>query len=364
MKRRGLHYDEEHAFLREEARRWLGERCPIQEVRRLAEDPRGDDPRVWQELAELGWLGLLVPEAHGGAGLGAVHLAVLSEECGRRLFPSPLLATQLAGLVLARAGSDAQREAWLPGICDGTVVAACAHLHPGLGEPAVVLEDGRIHGDVPHVWSAGSADLLLVPARTVSGTRFVCVGREQGRVVPEIGLDPSRRQGRVRLEGVSVTSDAILERDAEAVWEEVLPWMLTALSAEMAGGADALLVMTSEYAATRQQFGKAIGAFQGVKHPLANVLVGVEQLRSLVYGAATALERGAKDGALLAHMAKAQASDVYPFAASRAIQFHGGYGFTDDCDAHLYLRRAQCSRPAFGDAAWHRRRIAGHLLGA
>jgi alkylation response protein AidB-like acyl-CoA dehydrogenase len=198
--------------------------------------------------------------------------------------------------------------------------------------------------------------------RTGAGLRFACVSRESCDVVAETGLDPSRRQGRVRIEAAPLGAAAFLERDADEVWSEVLPWLLTALSAEMAGGADALLVMTAEYAATRQQFGKAIGAFQGVKHPLANVLIGVEQLRSLVYGAATALDRGASDAPLFASMAKAQASEVYPFAASRAIQFHGGYGFTDDCDAHLYLRRAQCSRPALGNAGWHRARVAERLL--
>ena len=142
----------------------------------------------------------------------------------------------------------------------------------------------------------------------------------------------------------------------------MLPTAWVALAAEMAGGADALLEMTAAYAATREQFGKPIGAFQGVKHPLVNVLIGVEQTRSLVYAAASALAEDAPEAPLLARMAKAHANEVYPFAASRAVQFHGGYGFTEDCDAHLYLRRAQCSRAAFGSSREHRAAIAAALL--
>jgi len=181
-------------------------------------------------------------------------------------------------------------------------------------------------------------------------------------VEAELGLDPSRRQGRVRMAGVALAPDAVMPRDAEAVWREVLPWILVGLSAEMAGGTDTLLSMTAEYAATRRQFDRAIGSFQAVKHPLVDVLMDLEKLRSLVYAAATAADDGAEDALLLARMAKAQASEVYPFAAGRAVQLHGGYGFTEECDAHLFLRRAQCSRPAFGDARHHRARIADAVL--
>jgi alkylation response protein AidB-like acyl-CoA dehydrogenase len=131
----------------------------------------------------------------------------------------------------------------------------------------------------------------------------------------------------------------------------------------MAGGADALLAMTSAYTATREQFGKPIGSFQAVKHPLVNVLVGVESLRSLVYAAATALDGGSEDAESLARMAKAKANEVYVFAASRAVQLHGGFGFTLDCDAQLYFKRAQSVRPAFGDSIEHRRWLANQLLG-
>jgi len=144
--------------------------------------------------------------------------------------------------------------------------------------------------------------------------------------------------------------------------DRLVAWACVALAAEMAGGADALLAMTAAYAATREQFGKPIGSFQAVKHPLVNVLVGVESLRSLVYAAASALDAESADAEALARMAKAHACDVYVFAASRAVQLHGGFGFTLDCDAHLYLKRAQTTRPAFGDAMQQRRWLADRLM--
>jgi acyl-CoA dehydrogenase len=361
-------YDEEHAQLREQARRWLAAHCDASEIRRLADDPRGDDPAQWRELAEMGWCGLLIDEEYGGAGLGATHLAVLMEECGRRLLPSPLLPTLIATALIGAAATSAQKERWLPAIAAGEKVASFGHVNSAGGwepidTPVRVDGSGRIEGELCHVWGGAVADLILAPVRTSTGLRFAAMDREHFDVEAEIGLDPSRRQARIRIGG-ALPDDVLLSESVESVWSKLFPTILLGLSAEMAGGADALVQMTAEYTATREQFGKAIGSFQAIKHPLVDVLVGVEQLRSLVYSAATAIDTGQDDALLLARYAKAQASDVYPSAASRAIQFHGGYGFTEDCDAHLYLRRAQCSRPAFGDARHQRAHIADAILGA
>jgi alkylation response protein AidB-like acyl-CoA dehydrogenase len=165
----------------------------------------------------------------------------------------------------------------------------------------------------------------------------------------------------VRLE--SAPCD-VLAGEAGAAWLAWCAWAQTAIAAEMAGGTDAALAMTAEYARTRVQFDRPIGSFQAIKHSLVNVLVALEQLRSLVYGAASALDVGDPGAPLLARMAKAAASDTYPFGCSRAVQFHGGYGFTEDCDAHLYLRRALASRSAFGDARQQHAAIAAALLDA
>jgi alkylation response protein AidB-like acyl-CoA dehydrogenase len=329
--------DEEHAQLRTEARRWLDERFPIARVRALAESDAGEDPADWRELAALGWLGLCVPEKHGGAGLGAVHLAVLLEETGRRLLPCPLLSSTLAALALVQGGSEEQKARWLP-----PLVA---------GETRFAFAAGR-----RHVAGAQLADRLV--AR--SGDEFALVDAREARIEPELVLDRTRRSGRLE---VAAEPGARLTATADELLARLTPWACLALAAEMAGGADALLAMTSAYAATREQFGKPIGSFQAVKHPLVNVLIGIEGLRSLVYAAATALDAGDPDAETLARMAKAKACDVYVFAASRAVQLHGGFGFTLDCDAHLYLKRAQTTRPTFGDAMHHRRWLAEKLLG-
>jgi alkylation response protein AidB-like acyl-CoA dehydrogenase len=362
-----LRYDEDHTLLRDEARRWLGERVTPAELRRLATDARGDDPACWKQLGELGWTGLVVPEKCGGAGFGAVHLAVLAEEAGRRLLPSPLLPTLLAAKLIDLAGSDAQRERWLPRIASGDAIAAVAHVEPSgawqASATTCTLDGARLHGAKAHVWAAPIAQLLVVPARErASGAlRIVAVEASASGVAAtaEPVLDPSRRQGRVRFENAA---GDVLVGDAEAAWRAWLPWAQTALAAEMAGGADAALAMTAAYAQTRVQFERPIGSFQAIKHPLVNVLIAIEQLRSLVYAAASALDADDAEATVLAQMAKAAASEAYPFACSRAVQFHGGYGFTEDCDAHLYLRRALGSRPAFGDAREQRAAVASALL--
>jgi alkylation response protein AidB-like acyl-CoA dehydrogenase len=328
-----IHYEEEHALMRAEARRWLDERFPIARVRALADSAEGEDLADWKELASLGWLGLVVPEKHGGAGLGATHLAVLMEETGRRLLPSPLLPSTLAALALVLDGSEAQAARWLPAIASG--------------------EARAVYAKSVSIWGAERADAIVSSAR--DGVEIVERGSVALSITPEIVVDRTRRSARVTRNGVALASGDASPRLAA--------WACVALAAEMAGGADALLTMTAAYAATREQFGKPIGSFQAVKHPLVNVLIGVETLRSLVYAAATALDAKNADAELLARMAKAHACDVYVFAASRAVQLHGGFGFTLDCDAHLYLKRAQTTRPAFGDAMAQRRWLAERLPG-
>jgi acyl-CoA dehydrogenase len=363
-----LRYDEEHALLRDQARRWFAERSPVAAARRLSDDPRGDDPQLWKELAQLGWLGLVVPEAHGGSGLGFTHVAVLLEEAGRQLLPSPLLPSTLAALAIGRGGSEAQRARLLPGIAAGDVLVSLALVEPDGGWQAAdtraVRARGRLSGEKHHVWAAPTADLFIVPFRENGAARLalVAAAAEGVTVVPEIGLDRTRRSGRVVLRDVAVAGDAIFPVAAEEVLAHLLPRACTALAAEMAGGADALLKMTAAYAATRVQFGRPIGSFQAVKHPLVNVLIALEHGRSLVYAAAAALDADAPDAELLARMAKAQLNETYMFAAARAVQSHGGFGFTIDCDVHFYFKRAYTSRPAFGDAMHHRRWIADRLV--
>jgi alkylation response protein AidB-like acyl-CoA dehydrogenase len=364
----------EHELLRDSARRFLEARCPVSEVRRLAEDPLGHDPKLWRDLAELGWLGLVLPEAHGGAGLGHLHLALLLEEMGRALLPSPFFGCLLAGIALREGGSEAQRARWLPAIASGETLATLAVCEPGTSwEPDAVdaraeAADGGfvLRGRKTHVEGAATAQLVVAPFRERDGgiaLFAVELPAPNVRIEREIGVDATRRAGRMDFEGVCVGTDARLAGDGlralRATW--LRGW--AALAAEMVGGADAVLEMTRRYAIVRKQFDRPIGSFQAVKYPLVDTLVGVELARTHALAAAALLDRSPEAAEPLARMAKALASEVYPAAVRRGVQLHGGFGFTIDCDVQLYFKRALASRGTLGDGVHHRRHLAENLFG-
>jgi len=354
-------------MLREEARRFLEARAPLDGLRGWIADGGRDDSAIWQALAEGGWFGLGTEEAYGGAGLGAVELVSLVEESGRVLLPAPLLGQLFAAALVGAAGSAEQKAFWLPRLVGGEVRMAWAPTDAEgswhMADTAVEDRDGRLFGDRAFVWAGDTADAFLLPCRCNGDVVLAVVsataeGLSRER---ETTLDPTRAQARLQLGGV--VPEQILEADVAGLEEDFLPLAWTAMAAESAGGASAALEMTARYAAEREQFGKPIGAFQGIKHPLANVLIAVEQARSLVYAAACALDQKNGDAPLLARMARVAADEAYGFATSRAIQFHGGFGFTDECDAHLFRRRAMASRVAFGSPAHHRQQIGALILG-
>lgn len=367
-------FGEDHELLRDQARRFLEERCPIAEVRRLAADPLGHDPGLWKEMVELGWVGLVLPEEYGGAGLGQLHLALLLEEMGRCLLPSPFLASTLAGIALQEAGDAAQRARWCSAIASGEVLATIA-----LGEPRVSWEpdavearaeaaDGGfvLRGRKTHVQNARSANLLLAPFREGGGeiALFALELPAEGVTVEdEVGVDPTRRTMRVEFADARVAAGARLEGDGLEALRTTFRRGYAALAAEMVGGAEATFEMTRRYAIERKQFGRSIGSFQGVKHPLVDAMTRIELARTLALAAAAAFDHATEAAEPLSRMAKAQASDAYAEAVRRGVQFHGGYGFTIDCDVHLYFKRALVSRGVLGDAAHHRRHLAGTLLG-
>jgi len=380
---RDFGFGEDHALLRDSARRFLAERCPASEVRRLADDPMGHDPGLWKEMAELGWVGLVLPEAQGGAGLGALHLALLMEEMGRRVLPSPFFGVLLAGLALERAGDAEQQSRWLPPLASGERVGTLAFAEPdgswqadtgtATAEPA---EGGGfvLRGTKAFVPAAPSADLVVTPFRVGSGSGagemalFAVELPAAGvRVEAETNVDSTRRTGRVVFDGARVEAAARLQGgDPLAALRATFAWGQVALAAEMAGAGEALLGMTRDYAVERVQFDRPIGAFQAVKHPLVDMMVGVENARTLALAAAAALdapETGIAQAEIAAAMAKAAAGDALDYAARKAIQLHGGYGFTWDCDAHFYFKRGLWARATLGDALHHRRHLAEALLG-
>jgi len=385
---RDFGFGEDHALLRDSARRFLAERCPMPEVRRLVEDPVGHDPGLWKAMAELGWVGLMLPERFGGAGLGALHLALLMEEMGRRVLPSPFFGVLLAGLALARAGDAEQQSRWLPALASGERVGTLAFAEPdgswqaGAGTATAEPAEGGgfvLRGTKAFVPAAPSAELVVTPLRVGGGAG---AGAEAGetalfavelpaagvRVEAETTVDPTRRTGRVVFDGTRVEAAARLRGgDALAALRDTFAWGQMALAAEMVGAGEALLQMTRDYAVERVQFDRPIGSFQAVKHPLVDMMIGVENARTLALAAAAALDAPDTDlgpSEIAASMAKAAAGDALDYAARKAIQLHGGYGFTWDCDAHFYFKRSLWARATLGDALHHRRRLAGALLGA
>ena len=367
-------FTEEHALLRGEARRFLSERVPIAELRRLVDAGARLDRGLWKEIAGLGWVGLVLPERFGGAGLGWLHLTILMEEMGRRLLPGPYLGSLLAGLALERAGDEAQRERWLPAVASGETIATLALVEPGgafeadaVAATADPVEGGFVlRGRKTHVVGGADAGLVVAAFRDPSGraSLFAVELPAPGVAIEdEVSIDPTRPTARIAFDGVRVGAEARLAGDGGVALAETLVRGCAALAAEQVGGAESVLQMTRQYAIDRKQFDRPIGFFQAVKHPIVDMMCGVELARSLVCGAAAALDADSASGEVHARMAKSLAGDVYAQAVRKGVQLHGGFGFTWDCDVHLYFRRALWSRPMLGDAIHHRKRLAGMLFG-
>jgi alkylation response protein AidB-like acyl-CoA dehydrogenase len=370
-------FTEEQELLRAEVRKFLDQNCPLEEVRKLVGTPEGFSRHLWERMAELGWVGLTVPEAHGGVGLGWVDLVVVLEETGRSLFPSPLIASVLAGTALQLAGSDAQQARWLPGLADGSRIGSLALLEQsdrfdagGIGLRGVRDGDATVlRGEKLFVPEAAIADVLVVAFRSGDADGAISLAVVE-RGSPGLsaerlpGMDETQRDGRVRFDGVRVPDDALLGApgDGWPVVSRLLDCGATAVTAEMVGAAEGVHRLTVDYAAARIQFDKPIGQFQGVKHPLAAAYVDIESYRSLCYYAAWLLDENPAEASVAASRAKAYASEAFARFGIEAIQLHGGIGYTWEYDAHLYLKRAKWARPAFGDADFHNDRIA-HLGG-
>ena len=369
-------FNEEQELLRNTARKFFENECPSDTVRRLMETPEGINPELWKKLAEQGWLGLIYPEQYDGMALGLVDLVVLMEEMGRAVAPGPYFSTVLlGGLAVLEAGSDAQKKEWLPRIAAGDKRVALAWMEPTaqLGPAGITLtavergEKFTLSGTKLFVHDAHTADALVVAARTRPGagadgvSLFLLPKGTKGLEVTLLPtMDQTRKLCEVACADVSVGADALLGA-AGAGWAplaRVLDRATVALCAEMCGGAQKVLDMTVEYAKIRQAFGRPIGSYQGVKHRAADMLVDVENSKSITYYAAWALDENSPEAPLAVSMAKAYVSDAFRRVAAAGIQLHGGIGFTWEHDLHLYFKRAKGSEFTFGDATHHRERVA------
>jgi len=368
-------FSEEQEMLRSSARDFLAKEAPMTYVRKMMDDDRGYTDELWRKMADLGWMGLILPEAHGGSGLDFVDMVVVLEEMGRAVLPGPFFSTViLAGIAIVEGGSAEQKAKYLPKIGDGSLKATLAHLEPSgrwdaEGIQLTAKEAGgkwTLDGTKLFVPDANVADLFVVAART-SGkgaegvTLFLVDAKASGVGVTMLKtMDQTRKLGEVTFKNVSVGADAVLGKvgGGWGLLERVADRAKVGLAAEMCGGAQKVLEMSVEYAKVREQFGKPIGSFQAIQHKCANMLVEVESSKSITYYAAWAVANDVAEAPLAAAMAKAYTSDAYRHTAGEGIQIHGGIGFTWEHDMHIFFKRAKSSEVTFGDATWNREIVA------
>jgi alkylation response protein AidB-like acyl-CoA dehydrogenase len=343
-------------LLRDNARRFFATECPMARVRRLIESDTAHDPDLWSKMAEQGFTGIIFPEEYDGAGLGTVELILLMEEAGRALLPGPFFSTVvLAGGVWGAIGSAEQKKRYLAPICRGEQCSTVAILESsanwGLSSAQISAVNGKLNGEKLFVPDAAVADSLIVVAR--NGVFAVDADAPGIHIEPMLTMDLTRKLYSVRFENTPAE-----KLGDPAGFEKPLDVSTAALAAEMVGGMQRTLDITVEYAKTRKQFGKPIGIFQAVQHQCADMYLETESSRSAAYYAAWTLEENAPDAALAVSIAKMYASDASRAVGNRGIQVHGGMGFTWENDLHLYYRRAKASETMFGDATFHRERIA------
>jgi alkylation response protein AidB-like acyl-CoA dehydrogenase len=371
---------EDQLAMKKAARDFLDRAAPIADVRKAIETPDGFDRATWSTLAaELGFTSLPFAEADGGLGLSWVEVAVVMEEMGRALLPGPYLGSVcLAGAAIEAAGRREQRAEWLGKIASGTIATLVST--DAQGSPTAIgttitarPTNGELvlEGEAGFVVDGVAAEVLIVAARAPGSTGadgLTLIAVEAGAVGvsrhPIATMDRTRRLAHVRFEGVRVPAANALGEpgDGHSALVRALDVAAVALAAEQVGGAERCLELAVDYAKTRQQFGRAIGSFQAIKHACADMLVDVEMARAAAwYGAFAAGEQDPGELARAASQAKAVASDAYFRNASRSIQIHGGIGFTWEHDAHLHFKRARAAATLLGDPAYHRDRYATEL---
>lgn len=373
-------FNEDQELLRDSARVFLEAESPMRLVRQLMSEEEGHSPALWQQLASLGWLGMIIPEEDGGLGLSFVEMALVLEEMGRVVLPGPFFSTAVcAATLLSGPGTGQVARSLLPGIAAGELRVTVAWLEScGRLDPDAIRTRWRpvaggieLRGTKVFVPDALGADWILVAARAAGSSGregvdlfLVPSGADGVTIVPLQTLDQTRKQAEVRLEGVRLSPEDRVGTEGSG-WpqlERMAQYARTALAAESCGGAARVLEMSVDYAKVREQFGKPIGSFQAIQHKCADMMVKVESGRSAAWYAAWAIASGAPDVNLASAMAKAYCSDAFRDVAGEGIQIHGGIGFTWEHDMHIYFKRAKSSEIAFGDGVWNREVVAQEIL--
>jgi len=374
-------FGDEEALMRDTARRMLSERLPLETLRKLiAASPeqtydKGErapwDSQLWDEMVALGWTGLAAGEAEGGLAASLVGIVAMVEEAGRHALPSPLIPTLMASLVLRAAGGEVASQL-LSRIARGAAASLAITNERGSWEPEHAPLIARevdqslvLNGEARFVQDGFKADILIGSARL--GDKLVLWAIETDAVGLSLEADRihdlTRDQASANFHGVHLGPGSIVSRDAAPVLRAAWPSLLTLVSADLCGASERLLQTTVEYAKARVQFDRPIGFFQAVKHPLVDAMVDIDRARSLLYHAAAEIDAGSDQAEIASRMAKSAASDAAAYISDRAIQLHGGIGFTWEYGLHIFFKRNLHNQALFGDGVHHRKKLAERLIG-
>jgi alkylation response protein AidB-like acyl-CoA dehydrogenase len=368
---------EEQSMLRDSARGLISDKAPIAHLRQLRDgkDADGFSRALWKTFAEMGFAGLLVPEAFGGSGLGCVEAGVVMEEIGRTLMPTPFLSTAVVGAsALSRGGSEAQKSAYLPKIADGSLLTTLAvdegakhrPLHTAL--QAVRSGNGfKLSGAKAFVVDGHVANLLIVAARSAGNagdrnglTLFLVDPKAKGVAIERTVMVDAHNAARITFDNVEVNADGVLgEVDGgAALLEGVLNIGRGAVASEMVGLSEEVFGRTVTYLKERKQFGKLIGEFQALQHRAAQLYIDIEITRAAVLKALQALDNDVDKAGAAVAVAKARAGTTATLAVQEGVQMHGGMGMTDQFDIGFFMKRARVAQELFGDSNFHAEQLA------
>jgi len=355
---------EEQSMLRDAAKSWVQEKSPVTAFRKMRDSGAelGYDVAAWNEMAEMGWAGVIIPEEYGGSNFGYLSLGLVLEELGRTLTASPLIASGLgAASALILGGSDAQKSEWLPKIAEGSAIATLAvdeGPHHAPEKVSATVAGGKLNGRKVFVLEGMAAHVFVVSAKAGDAIELYLVKADAPGVTRQrLSLADSRGAANVTFENVAV-SDADKLSGGAALLEKTLDRARAGLSAEMLGAALQAFETTLDYLKTRVQFGQVIGSFQALQHRAAKMFTDLELSRSAVEAALTAIDNDAPDVPELVSLAKAKMGDTFHLVSNEMVQMHGGIGMTDAHDAGFYLKRARAAEAAYGNQAFHRDRYA------
>ena len=365
---------EEQTMLQDSVKKFVENEIPLEKIRELFDDPNGLTDELWAKIAEQGWLGILVPEEYGGLGMGVQELAVVCEEFGRGAVPGPYRSTVLAAHLIALGGSDAAKQAWLEGIVAGETRATLALIEdtPEIDlsriETKAVSSNGGylLNGKKMLVADAMGADLFVVAARKADGAlAFFLVERGAGGVTVKANKlrDLTARSGNVYLKNVAVEADAVIDQGAEDAYRKTLNVANVCIAADSVSGADYIHKLTVAYAKERTQFGKQIGSFQAVKHPLVDVFAEIESAKSAYYYAAWAIDADSPDVNAAVAIARNTCTQAYRDTVTVCLQAHGGIAFTWEYDLHIFLKRAKHNQFLYGSRSESDEVICKEALG-